>query len=63
MSGLGAADLHIGGAVSGLADGESVVLADNGTDSLTVIGNTVSQYAIDASGILSPERRQLQWVL
>jgi 6-phosphogluconolactonase (cycloisomerase 2 family) len=35
----------IGGAVSGLADGESVVLADNGTDSLTVNGNDTFTFA------------------
>jgi hypothetical protein len=30
----------IGGAVSGLASGESVTLANNGTDAITVNGNT-----------------------
>jgi 6-phosphogluconolactonase (cycloisomerase 2 family) len=35
----------IGGAVSGLADGESVVLADNGTDTLTVSGNNPFTFA------------------
>ena len=42
----------IGGAVSGLADGESVVLADNGTDSLTVNGNNTFTFAtkVDQNG-------------
>jgi 6-phosphogluconolactonase (cycloisomerase 2 family) len=42
----------IGGAVSGLADGESVVLADNGTDTLTVNGNDTFTFAkrVDQNG-------------
>jgi len=35
----------IGGAVSGLATGQSVTLADNGTDTLTVNGNTTFVFA------------------
>lgn len=42
----------IGGAVSGLADGESVVLADNGTDTLTVNGDNTFTFAtkVDQNG-------------
>lgn len=42
----------IGGAVSGLAEGESVVLADNGSDSLTVNGNNTFTFAtrVDQNG-------------
>ena len=42
----------IGGAVSGLATGESVILANNGTDSLTVSGNTTFTFAaqVDQNG-------------
>jgi 6-phosphogluconolactonase (cycloisomerase 2 family) len=42
----------IGGTVSGLADSESVVLADNGTDTLTVSGNNTFTFAtkIDQNG-------------
>src|ERR1700735_5250886 len=42
----------IGGAVSGLADGESVGLADNGTDTLTVNGNKTFTFAakVDQNG-------------
>jgi hypothetical protein len=42
----------IGGAVSGLASGEAVTLADNGGDALTVNGNTTFTFAtkIDQNG-------------
>ena len=42
----------IGGAVSGLAAGESVTLADNGTDALSVSGNTAFVFPtkIDQNG-------------
>jgi 6-phosphogluconolactonase len=42
----------IGGAVSGLADGESVGLADNGADTLTVSGNNTFTFAmkVDQNG-------------
>ncbi len=42
----------IGGTVSGLATGESVVLADNGTDNLTVSGNSSFTFAtkVDQNG-------------
>ena len=42
----------IGGAVSGLATGESVMLADNGTDTLTVNGNSAFTFAakVDQNG-------------
>jgi 6-phosphogluconolactonase (cycloisomerase 2 family) len=42
----------IGGAVSGLATGESVILANNGTDTLTVSGNNPFTFAakVDQNG-------------
>jgi len=42
----------IGGAVSGLASGESVTLANNGTDTLTVSGNNTFTFAarVDQNG-------------
>lgn len=42
----------IGGAVSGLASGESVILANNGTDNLTVSGNSAFTFAarVDQNG-------------
>ena len=42
----------IGGAVSGLAAGESVILADNGTDTLNVSGDTTFTFAakVDQNG-------------
>jgi 6-phosphogluconolactonase len=42
----------IGGAVSGLATGESVILANNGTDTLTVNGNSSFTFAtkVDQNG-------------
>lgn len=49
---LMAQSFTIGGAVSGLASGGSVTLADNGGDSLTVSGNTTFTFAtkIDQDG-------------